>query len=45
MENKNGSKSTIWIVLFVLALLVIVAMGMLILKLKDEKNSCVQAIS
>ena len=38
MENKNGSKSTIWIVLFVLALLVIVAMGMLILKLKDEKN-------
>lgn len=38
MEEKKGSKSTIWIVLFVLALLVIVAMGMLILKLKDEKN-------
>ena len=38
MEEIKGSKSTIWIVLFVLALLVIVAMGMLILKLKDEKN-------
>ncbi len=38
MEEKKGSKSTIWIVLFVLALLVIVAMGMLILKLKDEKS-------
>ena len=39
MEEKKGSKSTIWIVLFVLALLVIVAMGMLILKLKDEKSN------
>jgi flagellar basal body-associated protein FliL len=38
MEEKKGSKSTIWIVLFVFALLVIVAMGMLILKLKDEKS-------
>ena len=38
MEEKKGSKSTILVCLLVLALLVIVAMGMLILKLKDEKS-------